>query len=116
MPIKKCKRQLCERHDEAKEETLGYCQDCFTKFEHMVRIMGTMNGDANPQMTIHLFAELFEQIMLPMFKPEHYDSLVADASETFDKWFIKFKADHLKIQQLDDEFSIQRYDYHGQSM
>jgi hypothetical protein len=51
-----------------------------------------------------------------MFRPEHFESLVADAGETFDKWLIKFKADHLKIQQLDDEFSIQRYDYHGQSM
>ena len=45
----------------------------------MIRIIGLVNDDANSLVTVHRFANLFEEVLLPIMDENHFNTFVENA-------------------------------------
>lgn len=83
--LKKCKREKC-RSTKKVCKGHGYCEECEGKFIHMIRIISLVNDDTNTFMTMHMFADLFEKVLFPLFEQTHFDRFIGHANSAYEDW------------------------------
>lgn len=78
--------------------------------------MDLITGDTNNYMTVHVFEEIFKNVLFPLFSETDLNKFIDCADDAFKSWKVKFVQDHKMVQKLDLADRIDQYSFEKRSL